>query len=329
MIGRLDGMRRIPRALQLIVARYLRRLLRNRLDPVQLQVVVDRALATLPIQEKLLVREGALRSESLNRQLAWAMAFVAGAVNAGGFLAVSHYTSHVTGVVSSLADELAVGDLATALAALAMLVSFLAGAFVCTFLISFGQRHRMRSRYALTLLLEAGLMLAFGLMGNRLQDEIRFTLPMTVMLLCFIMGLHNAVTSIISGAAVRTTHLTGTVTGLGMVAVLAMTAGLVLDGIRKTRHELSRLAYVNFDRHRSRARIVADRRKLILLLLILASFLGGGVAGALGFKHIGFKVTVPLAGFLVFLAARPLLLEVRLLLHRLRRQWLPEDPEGR
>ena len=309
MIGRLDGMRRIPRALQLIVARYLQRLLRNRLDPAQLQVVVDRALATLPIQEKLLVREGALRSESLNRQLAWAMAFVAGAVNAGGFLAVSHYTSHVTGVVSSLADELAVGDLATALAALAMLLSFLAGAFVCTFLISFGQRHRMRSRYALTLLLEAGLMLAFGLMGNRLQDEIRFTLPMTVMLLCFIMGLHNAVTSIISGAAVRTTHLTGTVTDIGI--------------------ELSRLAYVNFDRHRSRARIVADRRKLILLLLILASFLGGGVAGALGFKHIGFKVTVPLAGFLVFLAARPLLLEVRLLLHRLRRQWLPEDPEGR
>jgi len=49
------------------------------------------------------------------------------------------------------------------------------------------------------------------------------------------------------------------------------------------------------------------------------------VVGALGFKHIGFKVTVPLAGFLCFLAARPLLLELRLLLHRLRRQWLPED----
>jgi uncharacterized membrane protein YoaK (UPF0700 family) len=298
-------MRRIPRAIQLIVARYLRRLLRNRLEAPQLQVVVDRALATLPIQEKLLIREGVLRSESLNRQLAWAMAFVAGAVNAGGFLAVSHYTSHVTGVVSSMADELAAGDLNTALAALAMMLSFLGGAFACSTLISFGQRRRMRSRYALTLAVEAGLMLIFGFMGSRLQQEIQFSLPITVMLLCFIMGLHNAVTSIISGAAVRTTHLTGTVTDLGI--------------------ELSRLAYVNVHQRHGRERIVANRQKLTLQLLILASFLAGGVAGALGFKHIGFKVTVPLAGFLCFLAARPLLLELRLLLNRLRRQWIPED----
>ncbi|HCZ33645.1 MAG TPA: DUF1275 domain-containing protein [Holophagaceae bacterium] len=234
------------------------------------------------------------------------MAFVAGAVNAGGFLAVSHYTSHMTGVVSSLADELAVGDLVTALAALAMMLSFLGGALVCTLLISFGQRRRMRSRYALTMILEALLMLVFGFMGNRLQQEIRFTLPSTVMLLCFIMGLHNAVTSIISGAAVRTTHLTGTVTDIGI--------------------ELGRLAYVNVHHRQGRDRILANRQKLSLLILILASFLGGGVAGALGFKHIGFKVTVPLAGFLCFLAARPLLLEVRLLMHRLRRQWAPDEP---
>jgi uncharacterized membrane protein YoaK (UPF0700 family) len=304
-------MRRIPRAVQLIVARYLRRLLRNRLDGNQLQAAVESALATLPIQEKLLVREGALRSESLNRQLAWAMAFIAGAVNAGGFLAVGHYTSHVTGVVSSMADELAEGDLTTALAALAMMLSFMGGAFVCTSLISFGQRHRMRSRYALTLAVEAGFMLVFGLMGHRLEQKVEFALPMTVMLLCFIMGLHNAVTSIISGAAVRTTHLTGTVTDIGI--------------------ELSRLTYVNVHNKLGRKRILANRQKLTLLLLILASFLGGGVVGALGFKHIGFKVTVPLAGFLCFLAARPLLLELRLLLNRLRKQWVPDEgpsPDG-
>jgi uncharacterized membrane protein YoaK (UPF0700 family) len=299
-------MRRIPRAIQLIVARYLRRLLRNRLDAQQLQEAVQSALATLPIQEKLLVREGALRSDSLNRQLAWAMAFVAGAVNAGGFLAVGHYTSHMTGVVSSMADELAGGGLTTALAALAMMLSFMGGAFLCSTLISFGQRHRMRSRYALTLAVEAALMLVFGFMGNRLQKEIEFTLPLTVMLLCFIMGLHNAVTSIISGAAVRTTHLTGTVTDIGI--------------------ELSRLAYMNVHNQHGRKRILANRQKLLLYLLILASFLAGGVVGALGFKHIGFKVTVPLAGFLCLLAARPLLLELRLLLHRLRRQWTPDDP---
>lgn len=297
-------MRRIPRYLQLIAARYLRGLLRTRLTGQQLQAAVETALATLPIQEKLLVREGALRSESLNRQLAWAMAFVAGAVNAGGFLAVSHYTSHMTGVVSAMADELALGDIATALTALAMMLSFLGGALVCSLLVSFGQRRRMRSRYALTLAMEALLLLAFGVMGNRLQQELQVTLPITVMLLCFIMGMHNAVTSIISGAAVRTTHLTGTVTDIGI--------------------ELGRLAYVNVHQRHGRERILANRQKLTLFLLILASFLAGGVVGALGFRHIGFKVTVPLAAFLCFLAARPLILEVRLLLHRLRRQWTPE-----
>jgi uncharacterized membrane protein YoaK (UPF0700 family) len=298
-------MRRIPRVIQLIVTRYLRWLLRNRLDGQQLQAVVDRALATLPIQEKLLVREGALRSESLNRELAWAMAFVAGAVNAGTFLAVGRYTSHMTGVVTSMADELAFGDFTMAIAAMAMMLSFLGGAFVCSTLISYGQRHRMRSRYAFILVVEAGLMLVFGFMGNRLEQKVEFTLPVTVILLCFIMGVHNAVTSIISGAAVRTTHMTGTVTDIGI--------------------ELSRLAYVNVHNKQGRQRIVANRPKLTLYLLILASFLSGGITGALGFKHFGFKVTVPLAGFLCFLAARPLLLELRLLLHRLRKQWAPED----
>jgi uncharacterized membrane protein YoaK (UPF0700 family) len=294
-------MRRIPRYLRFITSRYLGRLLKGRLEGRQLQAAVEATLATLPFQEKLLVREGALRSESLNRQLAWAMAFVAGAVNAGGFLAVGHYTSHMTGVASTMADMVALGDLETALAALAMMLSFMAGAFLCTTLISLGQRRRMRSRYALTLVLEAGFLLLFGLMGARLETEIRFTLPTTVMLLCLIMGMHNAVTSIISGAAVRTTHMTGTVTDIGI--------------------ELSRLAYVNRHQRPGRERIVANRQKLILLLLLLVSFIGGGVTGALAFKHVGYKATIPLAIFLCFLAARPLLLEVRLLLHRIRRQW--------
>jgi uncharacterized membrane protein YoaK (UPF0700 family) len=301
-------MRRIPRFVQSIIARYLKRLLRKRLSGASLQSVVDAAMASLPIQEKMLVQEGALRSEAMNQQLAWSMALVAGAVNAGGFLAVSHYTSHVTGVASALADELAQGDLTTALVALGMMLSFLSGALVCTTLISFGQRRRLRSRYALTLSFEAGLLLIFGFMGNRLASETLFTLPATVMLLCFIMGLHNAVTSIISGAAVRTTHLTGTVTDIGI--------------------ELSRLAYVNVHTRQGTDRIVANRKRLRLNLLIVFSFLVGGVGGALGFRHIGYKITIPLAGFLCFLAARPLLLELRLLIHRVRRQWVDHDLAG-
>jgi hypothetical protein len=58
---------------------------------------------------------GPARSPRANRHLGVALAFVAGAINAGGFLAVHQYTSHLTGAISSAADNLALGawDLAT------------------------------------------------------------------------------------------------------------------------------------------------------------------------------------------------------------------------
>ena len=56
------------------------------------------------------------RTQHRNRQLGAVLAFVAGAVNAGGFLAVHRYTSHVTGLVSSVADDLVLGQLGLALA---------------------------------------------------------------------------------------------------------------------------------------------------------------------------------------------------------------------
>lgn len=58
------------------------------------------------------------RTVHTNTRLGAVLAFVAGAANAGGFLAVGTYTSHMTGVVSSLADNLVLGELALAAASL-------------------------------------------------------------------------------------------------------------------------------------------------------------------------------------------------------------------
>ncbi len=291
-------MRRIPRYLAYVTRRYLRVLLKG-VDPVTYYALLDRTLETLPTRWEDWTREGDSRTAQMNRQLAGAMAFVAGAVNAGGFLAVGHYTSHMTGVVSSMADHAAIGDYEALAYAFGMLLCFVGGAFVSTLLISYGRRHRWRGRYALALGLEALLLLLFGHLGARLEARDYGWVNGAVALLCFIMGLHNAVTTNISGAAVRTTHLTGTVTDIGI--------------------ELSRLAYRNAREIPDAPRILADRPKLKLMALILSSFLAGGVAGAVGFKHIGFKVTVPLALFLVMLALRPLWLEFRLFLRHLRK----------
>lgn len=54
----------------------------------------------------------------MSRHLVRFLTFVAGAANAGGFLAVQQYTSHMSRIVSSMADNLALGDVGLVLSGL-------------------------------------------------------------------------------------------------------------------------------------------------------------------------------------------------------------------
>jgi uncharacterized membrane protein YoaK (UPF0700 family) len=47
------------------------------------------------------------RNRESNRHLGLTFAFIAGAANAGGYLAVAQYTSHMTGILSSLSNNFA------------------------------------------------------------------------------------------------------------------------------------------------------------------------------------------------------------------------------
>lgn len=233
---------------------------------------------------------GRVRTAHADRQLGAALAFVAGATNAGGFLAVGQYTSHMTGIVSAMADNLALGAGAIALAGAAALLAFILGATCSTILVRYSRRREMHSQYALPLMVEACLLLCFGLLGARLAVAGDLFVPLTVLLLSFIMGLQNAVVTKLSNAEIRTTHITGIVTDIGI--------------------ELGKLAYPDPGRKEPAAMVAASRRRLGLLCMLFASFLAGGVAGALGFKHVGFAATVPLALALVLLASVPIVDDV-------------------
>ncbi|MES2019262.1 MAG: YoaK family protein [Pseudomonadota bacterium] len=241
---------------------------------------------------------GKERSSGANRHLGLALAFVAGAINAGGFLAVRQYTSHMTGIVSSMADSLALGTFALALAGLGALLSFVCGAAVSAILVNYSRQHQLHSEYALPLMLEAVLLLCFGLLGARLADIDGLFVSVTVMLLAFIMGLQNAVVSKLSHAEIRTTHVTGIVTDIGI--------------------ELGKALYCNSDQFHGRARVSVNRARLQLLASLLLFFFIGGIAGALGFKHVGYGATVPLALVLVALASVPIADDVAQLLRRTR-----------
>ncbi len=251
---------------------------------------------------------GRHRSQASNRQLGLALAFVAGAINAGGFLAVQQYTSHMTGIVSAMADDLALGNPVLVAAGLGALLAFVAGAATSALMVNFARRHQLHSEYAGPLLLEAALLLCFGLLGARLARVQGLFVPLTVLLLCFIMGLQNAVISKLSRLEIRTTHITGIVTDIGI--------------------ELGKLLYWNRSSSSSSSsstiaaaaalhaapgslagagRVLADRGRLRLLCGLAAAFFAGGLVGALGFKHVGYLSTVPLALLLVLLAGVPAL----------------------
>jgi uncharacterized membrane protein YoaK (UPF0700 family) len=242
---------------------------------------------------------GHRRTTKANRHLGFALAFVAGATNAGGFLAVHQYTSHMTGIVSAMADNLAIGAFGLVSAGAGALLSFLLGAACTAVIVNYARRRRMQSEYALPLLLEAILLLCFGTLGSRLSQIESLFVPATVMLLCFIMGLQNAVITKLSHSEIRTTHITGTVTDIGI--------------------ELGKLFYWNMSDPAIRRKVVANRSRLKLLCILVACFFLGGLAGAVGFKQLGYLSTVPLAFILCMLAIVPPIDDVVIYFKRMAR----------
>lgn len=228
------------------------------------------------------------RTPQSNLRLGATLAFVAGATNAGGFLAVGQYTSHMTGYLSAMADHLVLGQLSLVLAAAAALASFIAGAMTTAIVVNWGMQRQLKSAYSLPLLLEAALLLVFGLLGASLGLHTALLVPLTVLLLSFIMGLQNAVISKISHAEIRTTHVTGLVTDLGI--------------------ELGKLVYLN--RQRAGTPVRASRQRMRMQGLLIGLFFVGGVVGALGFQFAGYVTTLPLAVLLLVVSLRPLLFDL-------------------
>ena len=229
------------------------------------------------------------RSPAANLRLGATLSFIAGATNAGGFLAIGQYTSHMTGLLSSVADNLVLGQFALVSASLAAIAAFVGGAMTTALMVNWGMRRQLRSAFARPLALETSLLLVFGLFGAAINLHGELFAPLTVLLLCYMMGLQNAVITKVSNAEIRTTHVTGLVTDIGI--------------------ELGKMVY--FNRSPAPTKVVANRRKLKIHLALIAAFFTGGLLGALGFKFWGYVTTVPLAVLLGLLISGPLLYDLR------------------
>lgn len=228
------------------------------------------------------------RSQQANLHIGIILTLVAGALNAGGFLAVGQYTSHMTGMVSTLADQIVLRNYELALVALVSWLAFVCGAGATAMLVNHHRRHGVTNVYALPLLIEAALILVFGSFGGALEKREFAEVSLAVIILCLTMGLQNALITKISRAEIRTTHVTGLTTDMGI--------------------ELGKLLYWNRDgQGGQRPAVVANRNKLRVHAVLVASFLVGGIAGAIGFKYLGFISALPLAIALAAIAIAPAL----------------------
>ncbi|WP_068397873.1 YoaK family protein [Kribbia dieselivorans] len=230
---------------------------------------------------------GPTRTPRRNLHLANFLALHAGVLNSVGFVATATYTSHMTGLTAALADHLVLGDLGLVGISVVAIVSFVVGSATCAILFNWGRRRQLRSKYASVLVLEASVVLLFGLLADAVTWSHRAWLFIPV--LCFTMGLQNALVTKASQARIRTTHITGMVTDIGI--------------------ELGKALYR--PRRADLPPVVANTEQLRHHLTLVSLFFLGGVIGAAGYLVVGFVTLVPAAVLLLVLALPPLVADLR------------------
>jgi uncharacterized membrane protein YoaK (UPF0700 family) len=166
----------------------------------------------------MLISEGDKRTFRIDGQLAVLFAAIAGALNAAGFQAAGFFSANMTGNASSFSDHMALGDWPMAGLFALFIATFILGAMVSGLLIQWGGARGSRAKYAYGIVLEGTVVLLLG--GAHLLGVLH---PYGLILgLSFAMGIQNAATTRISNARVRTTHVSGMATdiGLGLAGLL-------------------------------------------------------------------------------------------------------------
>jgi uncharacterized membrane protein YoaK (UPF0700 family) len=228
------------------------------------------------------------KATSFRTQFDWfLLAFIAGCVNAGGWLGAHRFVSHVTGFATLFGVSAAAGNIDQAVGYLTIPGFFLLGVITSAYLVDRPFHRGERPQYAwvmgavcvcLLLVSLGGYVSWLGTFGSepRLREDYAF-----LALLCMASGLQNAAITTATGATVRTTHLTGLITDLGIGWVRALS-----------------------DRKLYRTEMRANRLRIGTFLSFA---LGSAVAAYLFIKlqFQAFLLPAALAGYAVFEALRP------------------------
>lgn len=196
-----------------------------------------------------------------NLQLATFLSFVAGMVNVGSILSIQRFTTNVTGHFAVFIEELLRPNYTLAITFSLFVLCFFLGSFSSNLMVEIIKRYNFTYQYTLPVVIETILVFiagsAFTFYTPSNPDYIGF-------ILLYAMGLQNSLVTKVSKSVVRTSHLTGLFTDLGI--------------------EVSNLFFIKNKYRRTKIKLSIQLR----LRIIICFFLGGLTCGII-YSHLQLK----------------------------------------
>jgi len=219
--------------------------------------------------------QGKSRTLKHNLRIATILSFVAGIVNVCGYLAFKQLTTNVTGHFALFIYDLANFDFWKGTIYFLYIFSFLFGSFSSSFLIEKYSENKRLNVFVIPTIIECIILTSIGLISNFIELE---AINLLICLLLFAMGLQNSFVTKISNAVVRTTHLTGLFTDLGI--------------------DLSLLCFPKLNTQKEFL-----KSNIKLRIYIILFFFSGGLTGGFLYSKIDLKLNTLIIAALFLLAS--------------------------
>ena len=198
---------------------------------------------------------------------------MAGIVNVTGFLSFKQLTTNVTGHFALFINDVSIFEFWKGTIYFLYILSFLFGSFLSSFLIEKFKENKQLNVFVLPTIIECLILITIGLLSNIIEMK---SPDLIVCLLLFAMGLQNSFVTKISNAVVRTTHLTGLFTDLGI--------------------DISQLFFPKS--HRNREILKANIKLRIYIILF---FFAGGLTGGFLYSKVDLKLNTLIIAALILL----------------------------
>jgi uncharacterized membrane protein YoaK (UPF0700 family) len=219
--------------------------------------------------------KGKTRTLKHNLRIASLLSFVAGIVNVAGFLSVQRLTTNVTGHFAFFVDEIFKLNFWQGFIYFLYIFFFFLGSFVSNLLVEIISKRSDRLIYFIPTIIESIILFLLAVFGQFLISKNPDLLACSLL---FAMGLQNSLVTTISNATVRTTHLTGLFTDLGI--------------------ELSQLFFYKQKDQKDKLHSSIKLRLTIIAFFFIGGFLGGIFYSSLKLYVLAIASTVLIIGII-------------------------------